>query len=377
MSWQELRALAGAGPKHPRFPTRRQRLADMKAGEQLLVVRKHGGLGDILTTSLLFSSLIEQYPGIDVTYAIPDYYFSLFEGNSIGLKLASYDEVYGPVKDERGVHCGPESDYHEGWLRKGVLDAYDLVEDISFPCNTWERLMIKYGGVSDANAGKDPGKLRWRNRLDRWARWIGVNIPDDARTIIRLKDGEVRVARRRMATDDRPVAVWSPVSAIRNRSYPWFREVRSLLEKDGFNVWYLHNEYLGPQTLTDLSLRQMGAAVAAADIVISVDTATFHWGGILDKPTLGLFNLLLGSSHSRYYPTATALQLCDTPCIGSRYDLSHASRCEKWYNGGAAPRGPKGEAFSKCFHPSSLGSIVKAVRIMTPEVRRRRRRAEA
>jgi hypothetical protein len=368
MDWKNLRALTGSGPKHPRFPTRRRHLREMKAGEQLLVVRKHGGLGDILITSLLFESLADQYPGIDVTYAVPKCYHPLFEYNSIGLRLMSYEEVYGAVKDEEGVHFGPDSKYHEGWLRKGILEAYDLVEDISFPCHTWEQLMIKYGGVD--GQGHFRQTLRWRNRLDRWARWIGVKIGHDARTIIRLRDEEVRVVRRQMKTDDRPVAIWSPVSKTRNRSYPWFREIKSLLEAEGFNVLYLHNELLDDRTLTNLSLRQMGAAVAAADIVISVDTATFHWGGILNKPTLGLFNLLLGTSHARYYPTAVTLQLCDTPCIGSRYDLKHEKECEKWHDG-EAPRGPKGETFSKCFHPSSVGDIMTMVRLMSPDVKER------
>lgn len=350
--WEKLRALVGAGPVRPIFPTKRQHVSHLSPGEKLLVIRKLGGLGDILVSAMIFPELFEQYPEIDVTYAIPKMYFPLFAENGrydTKLKLMSYEDVYGPV----GLHIGPESTYHRAGVRKEILEQFDLIEDISYPCRLWEQLMIQYGFKG----------LRWRNRLDRWARWIGVEIRNP-QSVIRINRTEIKAARQDIAKTGKPVVIWSPISAGMNRSYPWYQEVRDELEKQGFEVWYLHTRSLGRNSLVNPPLRKMGAYVGAADVVLSMDTATFHWGGILGRPTVGIFNLLLGKSHGCYYPTARTLQFCDTPCIGDRYDYTFKNPCEKWFTG-PAPLGPAGETLSKCFRPDSIAEIVGAVKDAT------------
>lgn len=340
--WSKLRAVVGAGPVWPVFPTKRRHLDEMESGERLLVIRKHGGLGDMLMTTMLFGDLQEQHPNIEMTYAVPRHYFPLFEGNTMGLKVIAYEELYGP-KDGQ---YGPDGPQHKAGLQNWIYDEFELVEDISFPCRLWEQLMIKHDTIYGERG------LRWRNRIDRWSRWMGFEVKHPT-TIIRLNQEEVQGFRSRFHATSRPVLVWSPISAKPNRSYPWHKEVKGLLEKEGFKVLYLHHESLGVDSLHGRSLRDMGAAIQAADFVLSVDTATFHWGGILLRPTLGLFNLLLGESHAKYYPTASTLQLCDTPCIAARYENPVA--CEKW-----AEPNPMG--LSRCFQPDSVEQIVRGVK---------------
>lgn len=354
-AWKKLRGLAGAGPLNPVFPTRRRHLKEMQPGERLLLIRKLGGLGDILQTTALFPELFEQYPNIEVVYAVPPQYLELFEGHETKLQIIPYDRVYGPVGD----HYGPESIHHTAGIQNWALEEFDLIEDISSPCANWERLQVKYGFQG----------LKWRNRMDRWSRWIGLELRETPETIIRFTHEELKKAEKRIRTTDKPVVIWSPISAGRNRSYPWYREVKAKLEEEGAEVWYLHPEKLGTETLTSLSLRQMGAFCAVADYIITMDTSTFHWGGLLRRPTLGLFNLLLGTSHAKYYPTAKTIQFCDTPCISSRYDYKwreRGTRCEKWYNG-PTPKGHLGQELALCFHPESFGEIVKTYNAMREE----------
>ena len=161
----------------------------MQSGEKLLLIRKLGGLGDTLMVSCLFADLFEQYPDIEVTLATPLRYMPLFEGHGTKLKIISYEDVYGPVYKDGRIFHGPDGLYHKSWVRKEFLEEYDLIEDISMPCRHWEILMVKYGAV-DGLAG-----LRWRNRMDRWSRWIGFEMSYPARTIIQLTAEETQRAR--------------------------------------------------------------------------------------------------------------------------------------------------------------------------------------
>ena len=99
----------------------------------------------------------------------------------------------------------------------------------------------------------------------------------------------------------------------------------------------------------------VGAVCAAAELIVSVDTAAFHWGGILGRPTLGLFNVNDGATYCRYYPTARAVQLCETPCINTKYRT-----CPKHYTG-RIPEIP-GVAVSRCYHPNSVMQVLEAIR---------------
>lgn len=354
--WEKARAIAGAGPTWPVFPSRRQHISEMQPGEKLLLIRKLGGLGDILMVSCLFPDLFEQYPDIEVTLATPLLYMPLFKGQSTKLKIINYEDVYGPIYKDGNIFHGPNGPYHKSWVRKEILEEFDLIEDISMPCRHWETLMKNHGVVDGV-----PG-LKWRNRMDRWSRWVGFEMSYPARTIIQLTAEETRRARETIQDTSRPVVVWCPISAVEARSYPWYKKVKGLLEREGFKVWYLCQDALGEDSLYGLSFREMGAMIAAADLVISADSAAFHWGGILQRPTLGLFNLLLGDSHAAYYPTVATLQLCDTPCCGKYYpgwyDRRKGVTCSKWY-AGETPNG-----LSKCFHPESIQLVVDKAKQM-------------
>ncbi len=345
--WLRLRRAIGARPPGiVQFATRRSRLDELKPGERLLVVRKYGGLGDILISSMLFPMLADQYPAIHVNYACPRVYHPLFAGS--GLDLLPYESVWS----------GTDRCSYRDSVRPEILNGFDLIEDISIPCHVWENFFVAYGGIDGDGHG-----LRWRNRLDMWARWFGLRMVD-ARTNIVITEAEQAVARRLLAQtvgSDRPICLLAPFAANRTKSYPWFERLALRLTAAGFAVALLHHQQVpvGPPTLAGLDLRMMGAVCAAADLIVSVDTAAFHWGGILQRPTVGVFNINDGATYCRYYPTARPVQTCATPCINVRYGPA-AGTCPKHVTAVPAPLGP-GLAFSRCYPQESIGDVLAAV----------------
>jgi len=339
--WSDLRKLIGARPEGiVAFRTKRRRLDDLKPGERFMILRKYGGLGDILISSMIFPDLLEQYPDIEVTYAPPRQFHPLFEGT--GLKLRSYEEVYSDT-----------GHYHRGGVKKPLLEEYELIEDISIPCHVWENFFVAYGGIDGG------GGVKWRNRLDMWTRWFGLTIKN-ARTIIRLRPDEVEQGHSMFkGLGSGPYLLFAPLTGNRTKNYPRIAELVKQLERD-WRVVFLHNEHLhwgfSQPMFSGLSYRMMGAVCAAADMIVSADTSAFHWGGILKVPTVGIFNINDGKAYSTYYPTATTVQCCDTPCVNVRYRT-----CAKHCPDIPAIQGI-GLEMSKCYWPDTVGQIADAVR---------------
>ena len=343
--WTQLRRLIGARPSGiVQFPTRRARLDELRPGEKLLLIRKYGGLGDILISSMLFPMLADQYPEIRVSYACPLRYHSLFQGS--GLRLVPYESIWGGA-----------GAYHCGSVRSEVLERYDLIEDISIPCHVWENFFVAYGGIDGGNG------LKWRNRLDMWARWLGLRVVNP-RTNIAIREDE-RAAARRLIADtvrsDGPVCMLAPWSVNHRKNYGWFEELGSALRRDGWAVAVLHDRRfpIALPMLAGLSSRMMGAVCAVSDLLVSIDTAAFHWGGILGRPTVGIFNVNDGAAYCRYYPTARPAQACARPCINVRYGEGEGT-CP-YQTREAVPSGPGlGILPSRCYDRSSIDRILEA-----------------
>lgn len=347
--WQQLRQAIGARPSGiVQFPTRRSRLDQLRPGETLLILRKYGGLGDILISSMIFPMLAEQFPHVRVTYACPKSYHPLFEGT--GLTLRPYEDVFSG-----------ENHYHRGTVRPELLTQYDLIEDISIGCHLWETVFGQYGGLTTPNGNG----LKWRNRLDMWCRWFGVAVAQP-RTNIIVREKEQAAARRLLAQTvgtGKPVCLLAPFASNRTKSYPWIVALSERLVSDGWSVALLHSSRVPVPvpTLSDLSFRQMGALCAVADLILSVDSAAFHWGGILRRPTLGIFNVNDGAVYAKYYPTARVVQICTTPCLNTRYGPGKGT-CPKHTPEPLPVLSASAMATSRCYPRFSVNVIAEAAR---------------
>jgi hypothetical protein len=327
-------------------------LDELRAGEKLLIVRKYGGLGDILISSMIFPMLAEQYPHVQVTYAVPKSYHPLFEGS--GLALRPYEDVFHG-----------ESQYSRGAVQPELLTQYDLIEDISSPCRHWEIFFERYGGTN----GCQGNGLRWRNRVDMWSRWFGLRV-ENPRTNIVIREGEQVAARRLLAQTvgtDKPVCLIAPFSGNSIKSYPWFFEVARKLKADGWAPALLYQSPVPGSlpTLSGLSIRQMGAVCSVADLIVSTDTAAFHWGGVLGRPTIGIYSINDGATYAKYYPTARVVQTCDTPCIMSRY-APGGINCPKHTDERIPRLHRPGMGLSRCYPSASADRIVEAAQALHP-----------
>lgn len=333
--WQALRTAVGARwmPARRVFPTRRSSLRDLQPGERLLLLLQYAGIGDHLVASMLFPMLRAQYPEIRVSYACQSRVHPLFEGT--GVDLVTHD---GP--------CDP------AWL-----EQYDLIEDINIPCHVWERFFVARGGPEGHG-------LRWRNRLEMFAGWIGlpVRTPRSDVAITDAEQAEARAILQRSGVTGQPVCLLAPCSLDAAKSYPWYGELAQALQADGWAVRLLHSATLpGPvPTLAGLSLRMMGAVCRVADVIVSVDSGAFHWGGILQRPTVGIFASNNGAAYCRYYPTAVPVQVCASGCIHNIRWGKDLTSCPHIRHE-ALPPVPEGLR-SHCYPRGSVAQILATVR---------------
>lgn len=359
--WRKLRALIGAKrtpfptcadgwrafrerihakcPRIQRFPTHRSSLSSLRPGEKLLILLRYSGIGDYIVTSMMFPALREQYPGIHVSYAIPTGFHPLFEGT--GVCLVPYDGDFQPV-----------------WLRE-----YDLIEDINTAPHIWEHFCVEYGGTSGDWHG-----IRRMHRLDVMSRWFGLKVRNP-HSEITIREEEKQQARRLLSrgSEGKPVCLLAPISFQQSRSYPWFVELSQRLQSDGWIVRLLHHTAIpGPvPTITGLSIRMMGAVISVADLLVSVDTAAFHWAGICGRPAVAIFNSQLGVVHCRDYPTVHPVQTCATPCIHNVRWGGDNESCSRLTRD-TLPRFPAFSGrLSRCFGRKTVEQIMETVRSVT------------
>ena len=103
------------------------------------------------------------------------------------------------------------------------------------------------------------------------------------------------------------------------------------------NVFGLHTteikglKELGLPTVSNISLDDWMYYIAAADYVISVDTAAFHMAGGLKKPLVGIFTFADGKAYGKYFDFILVQKHRDNgnwdcgPC----YKVGNCPKCSK------------------------------------------------
>jgi hypothetical protein len=263
--------------RHP--VTQRFDLDDCEEGDRVLIVRKYGGLGDMLIISMMFPELIKKYRHLHFAFACPKGYQEIFQ-DCPGLELKDY----GLVEEYR---------YN-----------YNYLVDISTPCHIWENIFVRY-----------KHGLKWRNRLNIWAESVGYR-PENPMSSFRLCPEELEKAKRKYFTENQKKKIaFSPLSHLWCKDIKFHQEIYRNLERKGYEVYYIDYRSLPGRRIKAGTYREMGAALSQMDLILSVDTSVFHWGGILKVPTLGLFTMNDGVTYARYYPTIKIIQCCKYPCI--------------------------------------------------------------
>jgi ADP-heptose:LPS heptosyltransferase len=238
---------------------------------KILIIRETGGLGDILMHRMMFE---------DIKLIIPDAY------TVFALPAKYHDAVYDhPFIDE--VVDSKTIDIHE----------YVVSYNTTSACTRYEMRMFPFSG---------------KNRSDIWANHFGLKLTKH-NMHIHLED-EYEQFGLDFVKDARkghtgPAVCVAPITAMTVKNFTDEQlegVVRGLRERGCF-VYGTHTipipllEKLEVPQFHSGSIRQWMGVISAADHVISMDSAAFHYAGGIGKPLVGIFTFADGKVYGKYY----------------------------------------------------------------------------
>jgi len=149
------------------------------------------------------------------------------------------------------------------------------------------------------------------HRSDIWAKYCGVEL-EKHDMCFRLESAHIELCRIKLRTivgGTRPIAVFCPVSKMAVKTLlPWQMEIiKNQVEKEEVNLIALHNKEIPELTKMGIpgvyqaTIQEWMCYIAAADYVVSVDTAAFHMAGGLKKPLVGIFTFADGKAYGKHF----------------------------------------------------------------------------
>lgn len=264
------------------------------SGDKVLILRQYGGFGDAIILSCLLNEINKRYD-CPIVYGCRETYME-FYNNVPFVSCIPFDLVHfgGTVTKE----CK---------IASKVTNLYDIIIDLTVPCHIWEELFF------------DPLVNKWRNRLDMWGNWCGLYDFESPSTCIKLMPEEINHANSYyIKRNSKPVAVVSLTSANIHKDFT--AEAPMLingLTDMGYQVLHVGDpsKLSKIKTVHAKTKREFLAIMAAAEIVVSVDSAALHAASVFGTRTYGLFSTNDGKAYCKYYPNTTPIQLCEKKCI--------------------------------------------------------------
>lgn len=247
---------------------------------KILIVRKFGGLGDILMHRMIFEDFKLLMPSADIHFACPSKYHQSLIDHPFINKLLGIDTA------DKTTECYD-------------LSEYTISYDTSVACGKYESKIAPRADL---------------HRSDIWAQYCGVNLTKH-NMHIQLTDEELAWGENKLAEfGNGPYVLVNPISAmkIKDLSDPCITKLFDLLESNGFNPIGIHADpievLLKRSSLYHLKIRQWMSVIQASNYMISVDSAAFHCAGGMNKPVLGIFTFANGDVYSQHYPKAQSIQ---------------------------------------------------------------------
>jgi len=151
-----------------------------------------------------------------------------------------------------------------------------------------------------------------KNRSDIWANHCGVLLSNH-NMHIKLPDEIIKFGKDALdlihKDKSKPSVVLCPISAMRSKNLTK-EQMQGLvagLKDMGCFVYAAHLstipelEEIGVKVMHGMKPLQYLGAMSAADYVISVDTASFHFAGGIGKPLVGIFTFADGKVYGEHY----------------------------------------------------------------------------
>lgn len=263
-----------------------------KRRNNILLKRRCGGFGDILMHRMIFEDAKSQYPNLNFIFTCP-YPFIGMAKDHPSAKTVNINEI-----DDRN---------------------YGIVYDDTTVCRVHE---AKYGAENQTH------------RSDIWANSLGLTLTNHNMHLkskkLNFGNSKPRILLATQSTNDE-------FGISKSLTTSQIKELVQALQKDYF-LFTIHSERqfiydeLQVQQFIQCSCEQWIDLVASADIVISVDTATFHLAGGLKKPLVGIFGFTNGKVYGKYYDFTLVQKHRDNgdwdcgPC----FNMSFCSKCKTY-----------------------------------------------
>lgn len=236
---------------------------------KVLIMRKIGGLGDILMHRMMFEDFHLLAPECKIYFACPTQFHAVVRDHPFLTDVLDWEQVN--------------------------LDDFAVVYDTSSACSRYEVAMAPYSGL---------------NRSDIWAEHCGVTLTQHNMYISINEDLliEARLRVAKLNKEKRPTVLFAPVSAMKNKNL-LFTQIEATVQALRERGLFVYTTHSGPIKELDRlnvpvlsgNLTQWMANVAVADYVVCVDTSVFHLAGGLGKPLVGIFAFTDGYVYGFWY----------------------------------------------------------------------------
>lgn len=265
---------------------------------RVCIQRSCGGLGDILMCTPLLQVIKEEYPAVELTFAID-------------VKSAG-DTYYQLVKNNPYID-------HIVSSREVNRDHYHLFKDISSVCLAYE------------NSG-----LPWINRIDIFANSCGFKIKNPS-VYYKVEDEERAWARGFIAKalgdfarENKKLVMLHTASFDIKRTWPIkkYTELITSLNAKRSDVIYFVNDFqkLNPywssmKNVVDISqykIREIAAITEQMDLFIGPDSGPMHIAGAVGTPGIILFGSIPPESRINHYSSLESVTT-SLACLGCGY----------------------------------------------------------
>lgn len=232
---------------------------------QIVIWHDKGGLGDVLMQRMLFDDFKSLMPDSELIFAcLPEY-----------MAAAEDHPCVSKVLDSRTIN---PNDYIVCY--NTCVTLADRYENGNAPC--------------------------LEHRSDIWAKYCGINLTSHEMRF-NLDNNLVQDCRTKITQSNKKTVLFAPVSKMATKTLLPF-QVQAVIDatKDCHLVG-IHTKDIpelskaGIPVIKNASIKEWMCYIAAADYVISVDTATFHMAGGLKKPLLGIFTFADGKAYGKHF----------------------------------------------------------------------------